>query len=203
VAQGQHLVADAHLHGRLQVVLLHGVEQRRRQLVERVAGEGFAQELQDDAQFAHADHGRHRRPLRITGLLAQRLLLGQDALGHAQLAEEFRRIEGFLDEIVAAGLIAKHARFVVVAGRNEDHRNVLRIPVILELPAQRVAVHHRHRDIEQEEVGFHIDQGTEAGLGGSEGVQLALRRQGRTQHIENDRVVIDDKNTQIIFHTHP
>ena len=66
----------AHLHCGLQVILLHRIEQGGRQFIERVAGEGFAQELQDDAQFAHADHGRHRRPLRITGLLAQRLLLG-------------------------------------------------------------------------------------------------------------------------------
>ncbi|MPN09482.1 hypothetical protein SDC9_156772 [bioreactor metagenome] len=88
-AERQHLIAHAHLECRLQIVLAHRLEQGERQFLQRIAGERLAQKLQHDTQFAHADHGRHRRPLGIPCLLAQRLFLGKNTTGDVEFAQQF------------------------------------------------------------------------------------------------------------------
>ena len=88
----------------------------------------------------------------------QCLFLGQDALGDIELAKQFGTLEGFLDEIVAAGLVAQQAGFAVVVPGDEEHGNIPRFRVVFQAAAQRVAVNVRHGYVEQEKIRFGLGQ---------------------------------------------
>ena len=75
----------------------------------------------------------------------------RDARLHARL--EQHRIEGLRQEILGALLDAAHRARHVVERRDHDHRDVARRAVPLEAREHREAIHLRHHDVEQHEVG--------------------------------------------------
>lgn len=203
VADRESLAAESQLDGRTQVVLAHRLQHGPCQLIGIGTSKGLAEKLQHDSQFAHADHCRHGGALGIPGLFVQRSFFADHPLGNFHLALQLQGIERLQDEILSPCFIAKQAGFYVVTCRDEENRNVLRIPVILEMPADRIAIHARQRQIKQDQIRTADRHMLQAGLAVVEMKAVVGCAQCILKNGTNDRVIINDEQGQLCAHLHP
>ena len=64
-----------------------------------------------------------------------------------------RRTERFGDVIDRAQFEPFHLIFDIAHGGDKEDRNLPRQRILLQLPADRVAIHFRHHDIQENQVG--------------------------------------------------
>ncbi len=72
----------------------------------------------------------------------------------AQPRHQHDVIERLVHEVVGAGLKTGQAIVAAVERGQQDNRNMTRVGVLLELPADLVAIDAGHHDVEQDNVGL-------------------------------------------------
>ena len=95
------------------------------------------------------------------------------------------------DEVDGAEFEATCLVAGVVMRRDEDDGNVTRQRVGLELAANLEAIHARHHDVEQDQVGPVLAADLQ-GLGAAQGLEHAvIRRERLVEHLDVERLVVD------------
>ena len=155
--------------------------------------------------FRQAGVGCHQFGGALSHSLLQDFVLpGQPALQAADFqvgahpGQNFFDLKGFGDVIYRPGLEAAHFIREFVQGADEDHRDGPGIWVFFQLLADLVAVHARHADIEQDQVGRvggDYRQGGRAIGGAAHFVAVFLQHAG--QHLQIGQGVIDDQDVAL------
>ena len=115
------------------------------------------------------------------------------AQDHVDARDELARAERLCDVVIATDLQPEHAVDFVVAGGEEEDRNIGRFA---DFPADVEAVEFRHADIEHDEIG------PIAGEAGQRLLAVARLEHGHAGFFERDaddladmKVIVDDKDT--------
>ena len=115
-----------------------------------------------------------------------------DALHHQALRERLG------DVVVGAHLEAEQLVDLLVLGGEEDHRHV---GLLAQAAQQLHAVHARHLDVEDRQVGGLLAQRLEGGGAVAIGAHLvALRLQRHAERGEDVALVVDQSDRAFLFH---
>jgi hypothetical protein len=103
-------------------------------------------------------------------------------------------------KILGAGVQPQHPRVAIVERRNHDHRDVLGADVTLDPAGDLVAVHPRHHDVEQDQVGRLLGHDGEGFLAIRNGQEMkAFRREHDFQQLSVLAFVVHDQNARCMI----
>jgi hypothetical protein len=131
----------------------------------------------------------------LGGLLADGVLVPLDAQQRAHPRQQLGAVEGLGDEVVGARVEGRNL-LLLAAGRDHQHREGLGGRVLPQAPAHLVAVHPRHEDVQQHDVGLALGHRAQGLLAG-----------GRRRHLvplgTEDGLEQPDVGRRVVHHQYP
>ena len=141
--------------------------------------------------------------LQLGGLPADRVLVALDPNERLDPGEQLGLVERLGDEVVGPGF-DRPDLLLGVARRDHHDRQVGGLRVLADPPAHLVAVHARHHDVEQDDVGRLLAQHVQRLLAGRGGQHpIAARAQHRVEQPDVRRLVVDDEDRRLIAPLRP
>jgi len=118
--------------------------------------------------------------------------------------QDFLFLERLGDEIHATSLEPKNPIFGIVQRADEDDGDVTRSFILMQLPADLIAVHVRHPDVQQNQrgrSGLRRVDGHLPRFGRSDPVTLLLQKPGEQLQVRD--LVVDDQDVFFSLHERP
>ena len=111
---------------------------------------------------------------------------------------ELGRVERFGDIVVGSGLHPLGQHLGAGPGGHQDDGDMLRGWVLLDRPAESVAVHAGHHDVAEDEVGVLGLKESQAFLGGGHELQVVLVGEEHLHQLEDFGVIVDAEDQGVV-----